>query len=154
MTSIFIIHLLNKTSFSLLVVTWCNNFFCLMFYQATVNTNSYYNFPFFFFLGTVFVGMVFVSSIISSHVINHTCKICTIFTTTCSRILNMIHTWHSFKFFYHYSSVDLSYIIYHQIYIYNCIIYILLMFLVHLFLQSCGKCLGLNLLFYWEHILY
>ena len=38
---------------------------------------------------------------------------------------------------YHYSTIDLNYIFFHQIYIYIHILYVLLMILIHLFLQLC-----------------
>ena len=43
---------------------------------------------------------------------------------------------------------------FHQIHIYICMIYALLMFSIHLFLLSCWTGLDLNLLFYLKHILF
>ena len=118
------------------------------------------------FVGIVFVSLLFNSasaSIISSHVIPKP-----------SMTLNIFHfcnyMWQDSKqFFFHlydvfstyahisfycYSTIGLNYIFLHQVYIYICMIWDLLMFLIHLFLKSCWTRFDLNILFSLEHILY
>ena len=55
---------------------------------------------------------------------------------------------------YSYSTFNSSYIFYHQDYIHTCMMYVLLLFLIHLFVLSYQKHLNLNLLFCLEYILY
>ena len=110
-----------------------------------------------------FVGEAFVSlsydSIISSHVIAkylldifHFCN-----CMQKDSKYNLFHindVFYTYIDIYRYLTIDLNYIFFHQIYIYICMMYALLMYLVYLFLQSCWTCLDLNLLFYLEHTLY
>ena len=77
----------------------------------------------------MFFGVVFASSVltISSHVIT------SIFTTACNRIPNVILVIYNVSCTHidiaHYSTFDLNYIFYNKIYIYICMIHVLLILL-------------------------
>ena len=87
--------------------------------------------------------------------IHNTCWIFSIFTTTCSRIPNIIfsHTW---SFLHSHQQLPLFHHWFELIppLIYICMIYALLMFSIHLFLWACRTRIDLNLLFYLQHIFY
>ena len=95
------------------------------------------------------------ASVTSSQIIAESCIILTKYFPlsqlhvavfqTCFRLHDAFYTHIDI---YCYSATNLNYICFHQIYIYICMIYALLMFLIHLFMKSCWKILDL------EHILY
>lgn len=106
----------------------------------------YYPFPIFLFLSYKFNDTTSNTSIISSHLIakssTELIKYLSILQVHALGFqINFLHIhivlldFYSHLDIYLYSTFDLNYIFYHQIYIYCCIKYVLLMFLTHLILS-------------------
>ena len=127
---------------------------CLIFYQITVNTNSYQKLikiqvknnilrftgcflsiksfwnSFCFFIAWLYNFITHNFWIIWFWII-YLLNVF-LFTIVCSRMPNLI--FYPRIDIYRHSAIDWNYIFFHQIYIYICVIYALLMFLIDLFL--------------------
>ena len=135
---IFKLYYQYKISFNLVfVMQWSNRWFnfALYIYEATrlVKCKKLLE----NFLFEQFLLELFLSCQLISPQVNSTYSIFYIFATTCSRIPNIFLThdfildFYTLTNIYHYSIFDLSYIFYYQIYIYICMIYVLLMFFTY-----------------------